>query len=53
MTQRLHSYDPSVRLAGTQMFGKGVIASCGNCLQKGNEWFDATGTRREVGLRQM
>jgi len=50
MTQMLHnSFRPSERLSGTNSFGKAVVALCGNAI-KGNEWYDAPGVEREVGV---
>ena len=54
MTQMQHTtlkqnLRPSVSFRLGQ--ANGVLG--GSCSIKGNEWYDATGTRREVGLRQM
>ena len=51
MTQMLHNNLKSLRPADSTRLGVAASVICGSYF-KGNEWYDATRTRREVGLKR-
>ena len=51
MTQMLHNtFKQYTRPTESFRLGEDAVMLCGSCSIKGNEWYDAAGTRREVGV---